>query len=127
MQLKTILATTVLAMCVSGCATLVEGTTQDIAINVTPVRAECAAYVNGLAVGTYNPSTSLMRVSKSRHNMTVTCMASGYRPRSVVLISRPSGVAIAGAVLIDFGLVDYATGALNKYEDALTIVLEPLT
>jgi hypothetical protein len=65
-----------------------------------------------------------MRVPKSRTDLFVTCTAPGYKPKFVRLTSEASGWGITGALLLDFGIVDYATGALNKYPGTLIIVLE---
>lgn len=127
-----ILAAMGLTALLGGCATIVEGTTQDLFLSVTPERADCAGYQNGRVgyedgqvVGTYDRATSRMRVGKSRYDLTIVCKADGYRDKTVVLESTASGWGIAGALILDFGIVDYATGALNKYDGTITIVMEP--
>lgn len=115
---------TIVAILLSGCATIVEGTSQKINMNVTPREANCQAYRDGALVGTYDPESQTMEVDKSRHDMELRCSAPGYIDRKVLLVSSASGWGIAGALTLDFGLTDWATGALNKYDPTVTVVLE---
>jgi hypothetical protein len=114
------------ALC--GCASIVEGTTQEIYVSLTPEAASCDAVRLDRAgespAGAYNPATKSITVSKSRNDLLIRCRASGYRDKEVRLVSNASGWGIAGALTLDFGLVDYATGALNKYNSSVQIVME---
>jgi uncharacterized protein YceK len=114
------------ATLLSACATIVEGTDQKIFVNVTPEAADCTAHKSGKVVGTYSHVTHDMTVSKGTRDITVACTAPGYKDKSVVMQSSASGWAIAGALILDLGIVDYSTGALNKYDSTVSIVLEPL-
>lgn len=113
------------ALALGGCATIIEGTTQEIAMDIVPAHAECSAVQNGKEVARYNPSSRTMFVPKSRRDLIVTCNAPGYQTKTVREVSEASGWGIASVFLWDLGLTDYATGALNKYDTSLTIVLEP--
>ena len=112
------------ASALSGCASIVEGTTQEIFISLTPESAACDGYRDEMIVGSYAPATKSMKVSKSRNDLVIRCKAPGYRDKDVRLVSEASGWGVAGALTLDFGLVDYATGALNKYDASIQIVME---
>lgn len=111
-------------MALSGCASIVEGTSQTIHVNVTPQSASCEAFRGGSRIGIYDPVSQNMTISKSRNDMTVKCAAPGYRERAVDFASSASAWGVTGGILLDAGIVDYATGALNKYDATITIVLE---
>lgn len=113
------------ALPLASCATIVEGTTQKIFVNVTPEAAECSAYKKDKVVGTYSHTTHDMTVDKGTRDITVTCTAPGYKDKTVVMESSASAWAIVGALTLDLGIVDYSTGALNKYDSSVSIVLEP--
>ncbi|MGH6876122.1 MAG: hypothetical protein ACREHV_01955 [Rhizomicrobium sp.] len=112
------------ALALGGCATIMEGTSQKINMNVTPRDAKCEAWRQNVLVGTYDPESQTMEVDKSRHDMELRCSAPGYAGRRVILVSSASGWGIAGALTLDFGLTDWMTGALNKYDNTVTVVLE---
>lgn len=114
-----------LAFALGGCATIIEGTTQEIAMDVVPPHAECSAEQNGKEVARYNPTSRTMFVPKSRRDLIITCAAPGYQTKAVREVSEVSGWGVASILLWDLGLTDYATGALNKYDSSLTIVLVP--
>lgn len=112
------------AVSLSGCATIMEGTTQKINMNITPHDAHCEAWREGKLAGTYDPASQTMEIDKSRHDIELRCTAPGYVDKRVVLVSSASGWGIAGALTLDFGLTDWATGALNKYDPTITVVME---
>lgn len=110
----------------AGCASITEGTSQEIRVDTTPAVASCSGLRNGTPTGTYDPVSRIYHVDKSRNDIVFTCKAPGYRDKTVSLVSEASGWGVAGALTLDFGLIDYSTGALNKYPPTLTMALEPL-
>ncbi|MGK9164926.1 hypothetical protein KXR53_01440 [Inquilinus limosus] len=123
--MKRFSAAAIAALSLSGCASITEGTSQEIRVDVTPAVASCSGTRKGAPTGTYDPVSHIYKVDKSRNDILFTCKAPGYRDKTVTLVSSASGWGVAGALTLDFGLVDYATGALNKYEPTLTVTLEP--
>lgn len=112
------------SLLLTGCASIVEGTTQELFVSVTPETAVCNAAQRGKEVARYDAATMSMHVPKSRNDLFITCAAPGYKNKFVKLTSEASGWAVAGALLLDFGIVDYSTGALNKYPNTLVVVME---
>ncbi|WP_343711931.1 hypothetical protein [Inquilinus sp.] len=123
--MKRFSAAAIAALGLSGCASITEGTSQEIRVDVTPAVASCSGARKGSPTGTYDPVSHIYKVDKSRNDILFTCKAPGYRDKTVTLVSSASGWGVAGALTLDFGLIDYATGALNKYEPTLTMTLEP--
>lgn len=124
MKIWTVAAMLALPMTLCGCATIVEGRSQDIYVNLTPEGGDCVAWRKGRPIGSYDHVTHIMHVSKSRDDMQVTCKAAGYLDKTANFSSSASAWGVAGALTLDLGLVDYTTGALNKYDATITMVLE---
>jgi hypothetical protein len=111
-------------MVLMSCASIVEGSTQEIFLSVTPAAATCNAAQKGREVGRYSHETMSIIVPKSRNDLFITCTAPGYDNKFVHIVSEASAWGVVGALTLDFGVVDYATGALNKYPGSLTIVMD---
>lgn len=124
MKFITIIAAAILAATMlSGCASIVEGTTQPITIVTDPPLARCAGIREGKTLFSTGAGGGTVLVSKSRHGIDLTCTASGYLPAHQLVDSSVSAMGAAG-MAIDFGLTDYATGALNKYPDQVQVTLQ---
>src|SRR5262249_23495611 len=113
-----------LGLGVAACASIVEGSNQEIFVSVTPENAVCNAAQRGKEVARYNPARMSITVPKSRNDLFITCVSPGYKNKFVHIVSEASAWGVVGALTLDFGVVDYSTGALNKYPGSLTIVME---
>ena len=113
------------ASILSGCATIIEGRTQEVFVNVTPVTAECVAFRRGEEVGRYSYLTRSMHVPKSRRDLTIRCSAPGYVTADMTASSSLSAWGVASFLFIDLGITDFATGALKKYPASITIAMLP--
>lgn len=123
--MKSFSAAALAVLGLGGCASITEGTSQEIRVDVTPAVASCSGMRKSAPTGTYDPVSHIYKVDKSRNDIIFTCKSPGYRDKTVTLVSEASGWGVAGALTLDLGLVDYATGALNKYPPTLTMTLEP--
>lgn len=123
-KITVIAAAALAAIALSGCASIVEGTTQNIAITAEPPTASCAGYREGAVLFTTGQGGGTVLVSKSRHAIDLRCQAPGYVPAHQLVDSSVSTMGAVG-VGVDFGLTDYATGALNKYPDRVLVTLQP--
>lgn len=112
-----------IAFAAGGCASIVEGTSQTILVNMTPDTAQCVATRQGSQVGLVSGSARQLPVSKSRHDLWLRCTAPGYETSDVKVESSASGWGVAGGIAFDLGITDYMTGALNKYPEAVTVAL----
>jgi hypothetical protein len=118
----------VLLICglLGGCATIVEGTTQTILVDVVPETGTCIVSRQGEQLGISTPDKRMVTVSKSQHDLTFTCSAPGYQPMSDTLSSNLAAATVVSFFLLDFGIVDAATGAWKKYPEKIRIALQPL-
>ena len=121
----------VIAVTLSGCAALFEGTTQEITINTNPSGADCSLNRKGTAIGRINPTPGAVTIKKTKEDITVICNKAGYQQASFLNHSDVDGVTVAdviGGVLtggIAWG-IDSASGADNKYDSAVTVSLVPI-
>jgi len=116
------------AVTLSGCGTITQGTSQDIAISTSPPGGHCELNRHGEHVASLYSTPNSVVVDKSTKDITVTCAKPGYQTASLNLESDPSlglfGNAIIGG-LIGVG-IDYATGAANKYPNSALVPLAPV-
>jgi hypothetical protein len=99
-----------IALIASGCATITNGTRQDITFTVPEHQVCAVSRVDGV-LGSVQASAPSITVERNRHPITLDCgdIVKVYEPRI-----NAAGYTSIG--LIDFGLVDFATGALWEYK-----------
>lgn len=125
-QLIRIIAVSVAILAVSfltGCATIVKGTTQEIPVASEPTGARVS--VDGTSAGTTPTTVTLSR--KSNHMVTIE--KDGYQSESVA-ITKSMGAAVAGNIiaggLVGWG-VDAVSGAqYNLNPTTVNVRLQPL-
>jgi len=123
-----------LALCggaLSGCVSVFEGTSQDIAVNSTPPGATCVFEREGQQIGTIVSTPGTLTVRKSKFDITVTCNKPGYQ-QSALINNSGTTAAIAANIIVDVlltagisSIVDSANGADNKYEETMNFNLAP--
>lgn len=113
------------ASVLAGCASIVEGVTQKITVDVNPGNGTCILTRDGEALGVSSPGNRVVTVSKSRKAITFTCSAPGYATKVTELTSDLAAATVASFVFLDLGIVDAATGAWQKYPTAISVTLEP--
>jgi hypothetical protein len=118
----------IVALCAAlgGCATITEGTTQNIMVEVVPGSGTCVLTRKGETIGASTPDHRVVTVSKSMNDINFQCSAPGYQPKEDLLTSSTSAATVVSFFTLDFGIVDAATGAWKKYPERITVVLQPL-
>jgi hypothetical protein len=113
----------VAALGLGGCASIITGTSQEIAIATTPGGARCVLTRENDTIATLESTPGKVTVRKDKHDILVTCDKAGYQTATKYLHSDVEagtfGNIIAGG-LIGWG-IDSATGADNKYDEAVSI------
>ncbi|CAN1724060.1 PEGA domain-containing protein [Hyphomicrobium sp. 1Nfss2.1] len=113
---------------IAGCATIVKGTTQMVAID-TPGAPGASCELSSPGIGSRSVVTpATIELDKSQHNIAVTCRKACFQDSVAMIPSYTEGMAagnvIAGGVI---GLgVDAATGAMNKYADRTSVTMIPI-
>ena len=108
----------------TGCASLTQGTTQLLTFTIDPEEATCKVITDdGTTMGTISGKANIIQVAKDNSDILVQCSAEGYRDSTTRLRSSTQTAGVVG-VAIDLGITDMLTGAMWKYPDQTTIVLE---
>jgi hypothetical protein len=112
------------AVALSGCATIVEGTTQSVSVNSTPVDGAKCTLVN--SQGTWYVTTpGSTTVHKTKTDLDVTCEKPGYQSGHSVAVSHFGATTAANVIaggLIGVG-VDAASGANYHYDSPIMVPL----
>jgi len=120
-------AIAVAGFALSGCATILEGTTQNVSVLTAPAEGAQCTLKN--SEGTWFVTTpGSTTVHKTKNDMTIDCTKAGYTPAHVVATSH-FGATTAGNVIVG-GLVgigvDAASGANFHYDSPITVPLDAL-
>lgn len=124
---KTKLAAFAALLCasgLSGCATIIDGTTQSVSVNTTPEDGAKCTLTN--SQGTWYVTTpGSTTVHKTKNDMMVSCAKDGFAGGQVLAKSHfggtTAGNVIAGGV-IGIG-IDAASGANYYYKSPITVDL----
>ena len=122
MKLSAALALMALGVAVSGCATIIDGSSEKIGITTGAVTGAHCVLSNGR--GQWSVVTpGKVTVERSKHDMKVPCSKQGYQDVAATIPSDIDGWTLVNFAFADLpGLgVDAATGAINDYDDT-TIV-----
>ena len=127
MNKKIMLILPVLSFLTTGCASIMSGTNQDIAIHTNPEGADCILTREGLELRSVTtPDT--VRVSKLKHDIYVKCSMEGFHESTAHVNSGTEGSTF-GNIILGGGIgwaIDSARGADNKYADVVTVTMVPL-
>jgi hypothetical protein len=115
----------------SGCVSILEGTSQEIKVVTNPDNANCVFEREGKPIGTVDNTPGLLKVRKDKDDIIIKCDKAGYEQASYL---NHSGVTatIAANVAMDVvltaglsSIVDSADGADNKYDSVVNITMIP--
>lgn len=113
------------AIVVSGCASIIEGTTQEVKINTTPAGARCDVLKEGVVIGQVASTPGGVLLKRTKHDLIVKCTKEDCEPSEYFLKSGTSGGTF-GNILLGGGIgwaVDSAAGADNEYPEFANISL----
>ena len=113
---------TFLIVWLSSCASLTQGTSQLITIDIVPEEATCALYDTDGEIMTISGGSNMLQIAKNNSDILIDCSADGFKSSVTRLRSTAETAGVVG-VVIDFGLVDMLTGAMWKYPSNVSIKL----
>lgn len=121
------LALLALVALLPGCATILKGTQDTVALDTMPPGANCTVDRRGERVGEVPVTPGTVRVSKSRHDLNVTCAREGYQTAQTVANPRFNGATFFNILLggIPGMVVDAASGANMTYPPEVRLGLAP--
>jgi hypothetical protein len=125
-SMRNIILVASLSLLSGACASVIDGTNQEIAIASNPSGANCDLTRNkGLLSSIVTPQT--ITIKKTKHDISVACNKTGYQTSTAVLTSKIQD-ATWGNIVLGGGIgwaIDSASGADNKYDKQLTVTLIP--
>ncbi len=113
------------ALNLSACAAIIDGASQDVAVNSNPPGANCILKRKDDIVTVVTSTPSTIHIDKTKNDLTITCKKEGYDD---AVLSDKSGIDnwVFGNILIG-GLIgwgiDSATGSDNNYDTPVTLNL----
>ena len=122
----TLLSATVLLM--TGCATFISGTSQQVHIKVVDennslLKDTKCAVSNGSSDFEFSSNPTTITVNKSEP-LTIKCRAKGYTQKSSGLGKSLDGVAVVNVLFWPGFIVDGVTGAMQKYPSHAVIEMQ---
>ena len=133
MKFHIVAAIAAIGAALSGCATVFEGTSQEITVNTNPEGATCVFMRQGLEVGRIGNTPGAANIKKSKYDVTIKCNKQGFSEASYLNHSGTTATIaanVAADLILTAGLssiVDSADGADNKYDSAVNLSLIPVT
>jgi hypothetical protein len=132
MKFAAIFGLSALSLSLMGCASITEGTTQDISVVTNPFGATCVFERQGMVIGTIVSTPATLNVPKRKYDITIRCNKPGFQEAAYLNHSGLTAVIAANVatdLLLTGGLssiIDSADGADNKYDSAVNITMIPL-
>lgn len=117
-----------IAVIPTGCATILAGKTQTVALNTNPPGARCELIREGRVIGTVESTPGAVMLHKTKHDIDVECRKDGHINSKGFAESGTEGATYGNIILgglIGWG-IDSAVGADNKYPEVITVNLVPL-
>ncbi|HEX3485746.1 MAG TPA: hypothetical protein VHT51_11840 [Micropepsaceae bacterium] len=117
-----------LGVALSGCASVIEGTSQVITVNTNPSGADCS--LNRMpegVIGRVTGTPSGVTIRKTKYDITIKCNKPGYQEATYLDHSGAAG-ATFGNIVLGGGIgwaIDSASGSDNKYESPVNVSLVP--
>lgn len=109
----------------SGCASVIEGESQDIAVNTTPEGAACIFERNGASLGAVSSTPGTLHVDKTKDDIVIKCNKSNYR--NVTYVDKSGYPEYNWAYILVGGPIgwgfDSAVGADNQYASPVSLDL----
>jgi hypothetical protein len=117
------------ALMLGGCAAIVTGSHQELAINTTPAGADCAIERDGASIGKIQSTPGTAMIERTKADLTIVCRKAGYQQASSVVKSGLEPWTYGNLVLghvVGVG-VDMASGSWNKYQSPTNLTLQSLS
>ncbi len=121
------IAFVLLAFGLTNCASIIDGTTQEIVINTNPSEARCVLNRLGVSIGTVEQTPGSETIQKTKEDITIVCDKEGYQTATHFSNSGIQG-STWGNIVLGGGVgwaIDSARGADNYYESPVNITLLP--
>jgi hypothetical protein len=115
------------AVSLSGCASIISGTSQEIKVVTNPPGANCQLVRGGAVIGQVYQTPGSATIQKTKDDITLACHKDGYQEASYVNHSGIDGATYGNIVLggaVGWG-VDSSIGADNRYDSVVNVSMVP--
>jgi len=115
------------SVCLSGCANIISGTSQEIKVVTNPPNANCEMIREGAVIAQVYQTPGEATIKKTKDDITLKCHKDGYQEVTYLNHSGIDGATYGNMVLggaIGWG-IDSATGADNHYDGIVNVSLVP--
>lgn len=114
----------------SGCASIVSGTTDEIRVNSDPCGAKCDLTKDNVTIAKVESTPASVLVKRDYANITVECRKEGFLTGNSTVSSGLNGWTF-GNVLLGFAgivgvIIDSSDLAMFDYDSSTTVALTPL-
>ena len=120
------------AFLLTSCATITDGTTQEITVVTNPADARCVFEREGQPIGSIERTPGTLLVRRLNETIKIICSKEGFEDAHFINESGYSSMIAANVatdVILTLGLssiIDSASGADNEYLGTVNITLVPL-
>jgi hypothetical protein len=115
------------ALGLGACASIVEGTSQNVTVTTDPAGAICKLSRDGTELAVVNPTPGSVRIGKSKDDVSIRCEKAGHQSGFAGLGSEFQGMTFGN--LIFGGIVgvaiDAGSGAMHVYPETVVVILPP--
>lgn len=118
---------TSMALGLSACSSVVEGSSQEIIIATDPAGASCSLNRAGIKIATLDSTPGAVTIKKSKYDITVICDKEGFE-QATYLNESGAAAATFGNIIIGGAIgwaIDSSSGADNKYDSPVNVTLVP--
>ena len=125
-KIRIVIALVILPM-LGACASIIEGTSQEIEVVTNPAGAAYDFIREGRNVARVSKTPSAVTIKKTKHDITIHCELDGYHKATYQNKSGAAG-ATFGNIILGGGIgwaIDSASGSDNKYTSPVNLTLVP--
>src|SRR5258706_7969663 len=126
-KVETAVAVAFAAICLSGCASNISGTTQEIKVVTNPDGANCQFIREGSVIASVAQTPGQVMIKKTKYDITLKCNKDGYQEATYLNHSGADSTTF-GNMVLGGGIgwaIDSARGADNKYDGVVNVSLVP--
>lgn len=113
------------ALMLGGCATIVDGTSQQVQLTSNAPNATCGITQNGVQIVAPAPVPATHTLARRPGNLIVTCEAPGHEARTLALMTGANPLAVVGHMAyVPIGAgADGVFGGLPEYQDSAYVYM----
>ena len=114
------------ALALGGCATIVDGTSQQIQLTSNAPGATCGISQNGVQIVAPVAVPATHTVRRRAGNLIVTCEAPGYQSNTQALMAGKNPLSVVGNMpaMVSGAGMDSLFGGISDYQDSAYVYLK---